>query len=64
MMMDDYTYRRLTIHGGLERDPEKVKELVEAFREREMPNATFAEALVEFVKRYPRYEPVVLGIEQ
>jgi hypothetical protein len=54
----------LTIYGGTERDPERVKELVEAFREREMPHASFAEALSEFVRRYPRYERVILGLEE
>jgi hypothetical protein len=62
--MDDYKYRLLTESGATERDPQKVLELVREFQKREMPGASFTEALLAFVRRYPRYDSVVSGLPQ
>jgi hypothetical protein len=62
-MMDDYLYKLLTERGATERDPNKVLELVQEFWRREMPNREFAEAVIEFVRRYPRYDSVLSGVE-
>jgi hypothetical protein len=62
--MDDWTYERYTTGGLTERDPERVVRLVREFWRREVPDKDFAEAVVEFVRRYPRYDGVLSGIEQ
>jgi hypothetical protein len=63
-MMDDWTYERYTEGGLTERDPERVVRLVKEFWRREMPNWDFAEAVIEFVRRYPRYDGILSGVEQ
>ena len=63
-MMDDWTYERYTSGGFTERDPQKVVALVKEFWRREMPGRTFAEAVVEFVRRYPRYDSVLSGVAE
>jgi len=63
-MMDDYTYKAYTSGGLTERDPNKVVELVREFWRREMLGRTFAEAVVEFARRYPRYEAILSGVAE
>ena len=63
-MMDDYTYERYTAGGWTERDPQRVVRLVQEFWRREMAGRTFAEAVVEFARRYPRYEAVLSGVAE
>jgi hypothetical protein len=62
--MDDWTYERYTSGGLTERDPNKVVALVKEFWRREMPDRGFAEAVIEFAKRYPRYEAILSGAEE
>jgi hypothetical protein len=62
--MDDWTYERYTSGGLTERDPERVVRLVKEFHRREMPGRDFAEALIEFARRYPRYDPILSGLEE
>jgi hypothetical protein len=62
-MMDDYLYKLLTERGATERDPNKVLELVKEFWRREMPDRDFADAVIEFAKRYPRYRSILSGVE-
>jgi hypothetical protein len=62
--MDDWTYQRYTSGGQTERDPQRVVQLVQEFWRREVPDKGFAEAVVEFARRYPRYEPILSGLEQ
>jgi hypothetical protein len=62
-MMDDWTYERYTSGGWTERNPDKAVQLVQEFWRREMPDKDFAEAVIEFAKRYPRYADVLSGVE-
>jgi hypothetical protein len=64
LVMDDWVYKHYTSGGATERDPNKVVALVREFWRREMPDRDFADAVIEFAKRYPRYGAILSGIQQ